>query len=343
MPPALVSFGAVALALLIGFGALPLLGRDPLAAAGAMLQGSVSGHGAYVETLLKAALLTCTSLAVALPFAGGLFNIGGQGQMLVGAITAAFVGHLFALPGPLGWLVPLGCAMVAGGGWAALAGLLKVRRGVHEVISTILMNWIALHLIENGLVTGPLAARGGSGSSLPGTAIIADGAHLPILVADTRLHAGVLVALGLALLLAYVLSRLRWGFELRAVGASPEAARSSGIPVGVRLVQAMFVGGMCAGLAGALLVLGTEHRYPPHFASPYGFDGIALSFIGANSPLGVLASSLFFGAIRAGGTRLQLLQIHRDFPELIQGIALLLVAAKSPVERAVARWRTARA
>jgi simple sugar transport system permease protein len=119
-----------------------------------------------------------------------------------------------------------------------------------------------------------------------------------------------------------------WGLELRAVGASFEAARTAGIPVKLRQVQAMAFGGACAGLAGALLVLGTELRYPPHVSTPYGFDGIALSFIGANQPLGALAASCFFGVIRVGGTRLQLLNIHRDFPELIQGLTLLFVAGK---------------
>jgi simple sugar transport system permease protein len=328
--PGLVSLIAVALALLLGFGALTLFGRNPLAAMAALLQGGLGGPGPLGESLVKASLLTLCALAVALPYAAGLFNIGGQGQFLWGALAAAVLGHALDLPAPLALPLCLGGAAVAGGAYGAAAGWLKVARGVHEVISTIMLNWVALHLIENYLVIGPLAARSaGSEISLPGTAVIHDSARLPLLVPHTRLHAGLLVALACAGAAAYALSRLRWGYELRAVGASDEAARYAGIPVAARRIQAMALGGACAGLAGALLVLGTEQRYPPHISSPYGFDGIALSFIGANHPLGALAASTFFGIIRAGGTRLQLLQIHRDFPELIQGLTLLLIAGRA--------------
>ena len=139
-----------------------------------------------------------------------------------------------------------------------------------------------------------------------------------------------------------MLARTPWGFELRAVGASAEAARTSGIAVGTRRLQAMALGAACAGLAGALMILGTELRYPPHVTSPYGFDGIALSFIGGNAPIGAALAALFFGAIRAGGTRLQLLGVHRDFPELVQGLALLFVAGRALLAAGLSRLRPAR-
>lgn len=333
---------AVALALALAFAALPLFGKDPLEAFLALVRGGLGSPSALGESLVKAAILTLTALAVALPFTTGLFNIGGQGQLLWGAVTAAWLGSALKLPAPL--LIPLTllASALAGGLWGTLAGWLKTARGVHEVISTILLNWVAMHLIENGLVVGPLAARSGeAGISLPGTALVGANALLPVLWPGTRLHLGVPLALLLAVALGWVMRRTTWGFELRAVGASEEAARSSGIAVGARRLQSMALGAACAGLAGALLVLGTEGRYPPHVSSPYGFDGIAIAFIGGNAPLGSAAAALFFGVIRAGGTRLQLLGVHRDFPEVIQGLALLFVAGRAVLLWAKSKLRPA--
>jgi len=338
-----LAVAAVVLALVLSFGALALFGKDPLEAFAAMVRGGFGSASALGESLIKAALLTLTALAVALPFCTGLFNIGGQGQMLVGAIAAAFLGHALALPASLEIAACLSGAVLAGGAWGLLAGWLQTSRGVHEVISTILLNWVAMHLIENGLVVGPLAARSADANvSLPGTAVIREAANLPVLIAGTRLHLGVPIAFAVALALAWVVARTTWGFELRTVGASAEAARSAGIPVARRRLQAMWLGAGCAGLAGALLVLGTEGRYPPHISTPYGFDGIAVAFIGGSAPLGSAVAALFFGAIRAGGTRLQLLGIHRDFPELIQGLALLLVAGRAVLGFLFARLRRGR-
>jgi len=338
-----LAVAAVALAVLIAFAALPLFGKSPLDAAVALVQGGLGGPQALGESAVKAAILLLAALAVALPFCAGLFNIGGQGQLLAGAITAAFLGHALRLPGALAIPACLLGAAAAGGAWGYLAGWLKTARGVHEVISTILLNWVALHLIENGLVVGPLAAHSSDASiSLPGTAVISPAATLPVLWPGTRLHAGVPLALGVALVLAWVMARTVWGFELRAVGASAEASRSAGIPAAARMRQSMAVGAACAGLAGALLVLGNLGRYPPHIASPYGFDGIAVAFIGGNTPLGAAAAAAFFGVIRAGGTRLQLLGVHRDFPEVIQGLALLMVAGRAILGWAWAKLRPSR-
>jgi ABC-type uncharacterized transport system permease subunit len=342
-PRPLLAILAVALALLFSFAALLLFGKNPVDALLALVRGAVGSPAALGESAVKAALLTLTALAVVLPFCAGLFNIGGQGQLLVGALTAAVLGHVVGGPSLLVIPVSLLGAAAAAGLYGLLAGWLKTARGVHEVISTILLNWIALHAIENGLVVGPLAARGAeAGVSLPGTAVIRPEAVLPILLPATRLHLGVPLAFGLALLLAWVIARTPWGFELRAVGASAEAARTSGIAVARRRMQAMVLGGACAGLAGALMILGTELRYPPHVTSPYGFDGIALAFIGGNAPIGAALAAMFFGAIRAGGTRLQLLGVHRDFPELVQGLALLFVAGRALLSAGLSRLRPSR-
>ena len=316
-------------ALLLCFGALAATGRDPFAAFASMLGGGLGSLRAIGDASVKISVLTLTGLSVAVAFSVGLFNTGAEGQLVVGAICAAWIGQAVELPAPLHLPLALAAAALGGGLYGVIPAWLKVRRGVHEVISTIMLNWIAIHLVENWLVLGPLAARSTESSlSLPGTRQIAESAELPRFLAGSELGAGIVIALGAAALLAFLLDRTWLGFELRATGSSVEASRTAGIDVASRTCIAMGLAGACAGLAGALLILGVHKQYPSVFHAGYGFDGIAISLIGANHPLGVLASALFFGVIRAGGTRLQLLHIHRSFPELIQGIALLFIAGQ---------------
>lgn len=281
------------------------------------------------EAASKAALLILAGLSVAVAFKAGLFNIGAQGQMVVGSLAAAVVGAQLSAPSLLHIPLALLAAAVAGALWALIAAALKLWRGVHEVISTIMLNWVAASLVDNWLVVGPLRASSTGGHSVHGTAEILSTARLPRLLGDiSRLNVGFLVALGVALLVWVWLSRTRRGFETRASGLGADAARAAGIPVKQRAAEAMGLAGALAGLAGAVLVLGTEFRYPGVLGAPYGFDGIAIALIGNNSPLGVTLTALFFGILRAGGTRMQLLGVHKSFPELIQGLALLFVAGR---------------
>ncbi|MCP3144063.1 ABC transporter permease [Pyxidicoccus xibeiensis] len=281
------------------------------------------------EAGMKAALLTLTGLSVAIAFKVGLFNIGAQGQMLLGALAAAVVGAQVSLPGVLHVPAALLAAALAGAAWAGIAALLKLYRGVHEVISTIMLNWVAVSLVDAWLVVGPLRGVAEGGQSITGTAEIQPTAALPRLLGDlSRLNLGFLLALLLAVAVWAWLERTRSGFETRAVGLGAEAARAAGVPVARRIGVAMALAGAMAGLAGAVLVLGTEGRYPGTLGAPYGFDGIAIALIGNNHPLGATVAALFFGILRAGGTRMQLLGVHKSFPELIQGLALLFVAGR---------------
>ena len=277
----------------------------------------------------KAAILTLTGLSVAVAFRVGLFNIGAQGQMMLGALAAAVCGASVSLPALIHLPLCLAAAALAGALYALIAAELKRRRGVHEVISTIMLNWIAVAIIDNWLVVGPLRASATGDNSVSGTDEVASTALLPLLLGPTsRLNLGFVLAIFAACALFVWLQRTRHGYEWRAVGLAPEAARAAGINVGRRMLEAMAVSGALAGLAGAVLILGTEHKYPATLGAPYGFDGIAMALIGQGHPLGVLASSGLFGALRAGGTRMQLFGVHKSFPELIQGLALLLVAGK---------------
>jgi simple sugar transport system permease protein len=295
------------------------------------------------ESATKAALLTLTGLSVAVAFRVGLFNIGAQGQLMVGALAAAVAGAAVELPAFVHVPVCLLASALAGGAYALGPAILKLRRGVHEVISTIMLNWVAVAFVENWLVPGPLRAQVAGGNSVAGTAQIHPSAELPRLVGEvSRLNLGIVVAVAAAVMLWVWFRRFVGGYEWRAVGLGAEAARASGIDVGRAVVRAMVLSGALAGLAGAVLVLGTEQRYPATLGAPYGFDGIAMALIGQGHPLGVLATSVLFGGLRAGGTRMQLFGVHKSFPELIQGLALLLVAARLVWTKLVDRWLPAR-
>lgn len=341
---AVPSILSVLLALLVCWVAIALT-RNLSTAGEAYLQMLYGGIGQipkYLETgsaaLLarplgesagKAALLILTGLSVAVAFKAGLFNIGAQGQMVVGALAAAVVGAQIALPSAVHIPLAILAAAVTGAAWALIAAALKLWRGVHEVISTIMLNWVAVSLVDNWLSVGPLRAVASGGHSVAGTAEIHPSAQFPRLLGDiSRLNLGFPVALAVALFVWMWLTRTRRGFETQAAGLGPEAARAAGISVKQRAAEAMALAGALAGMAGAVLVLGTEYRYPGSLAAPYGFDGIAISLIGNNNPLGVTITAIFFGILRAGGTRMQLLGVHKSFPELIQGLALLFVAGR---------------
>src|SRR5438477_9255000 len=248
---------AVLAALLVSFVAIALSGRDPLAGFGNLASGALAGPGPLGETAIKSAVLILTGLSVAVALIVGLFNIGAEGQLIWGALAAAVVGRL-EVPGVM--LLALLAAALAGGAWGFIAGWLKVRRGVHEVISTILLNWIAIHLVHGWLVAGPLAAAGsGATVSIAGTDPVSASAWLPRLFAGSRLDLGFPLALAFAAAVWFLLTRTVRGFEWRAVGAGRDAARASGIPSSRRICEGMALSGALAGMAGALLILGTEH------------------------------------------------------------------------------------
>jgi general nucleoside transport system permease protein len=342
---ALPSIGSIICSMLVCFVAIAVLRGGLDVAADAFLAMTWGAFGDFPkffdggsattllrplgESATKAALLTLTGLSVTVAFRVGLFNIGAQGQLIVGALAAAVMGAGLELPGLIHVTVCLLASALAGALYALGPALLKRYRGVHEVVSTIMLNWVAVALVENWLVTGPLRAVTTGDNSIAGTAQIHQSAELPRLAGDvSRLNAGILLAIAAAIGLWLWLTRFVGGFEWRAVGLNADAAKSAGVNAGRSLMTAMLVSGALAGLSGAVLILGTEQRYPATIGAPYGFDGIAMALIGNGHPLGVLASSLLFGGLRAGGTRMQLFGVHKSFPELIQGLALLLVAGR---------------
>jgi simple sugar transport system permease protein len=340
-----------------GFGeALDAAWRAVRTAYGAMIEGSLgslsritaalqSGDEVEIraafypmlESLVSATPYIFAGLAVAVGFRCGLFNIGAEGQLFLGAIFSVWVGYTFkGLPAIIH--VPLALAAGALGGalWALPPAILKAKVGAHEVINTIMMNWIAIRLAD-WLLTGPMMRPGTANPVSPN---IEPSAELPRFFADPiRFHLGFILALGAAFFVWWFLFRTTLGFELRTVGANPNAARYSGMSITRNYLIAFMLSGALAGLAGANEVLGVNHNLANAFSAGYGFDSIALALLGKSHPFGVVLAALLFGTLRSGGTRMQnIAQIPVDIIGIVQALVIAFIAAPAII-RAIYRIR----
>jgi ABC-type uncharacterized transport system permease subunit len=291
------------------------------------------------DSMVQSVPYIFAGLAVALGFRAMLFNIGAEGQIGIGWMAAVVVGFSFSgLPAVIHLpLAILGGAMV-GGLWAAIAGFLRARTGAHEVITTIMLNYISFRL-GDWLLCGPLEFTEGTCR----TQDISPSAYLPrFLDHPVTLHWGFVLALLAAVLTGWFLFRTTWGFELRAVGANPTAARYGGINVGKIYVVAMFLSGCLAGLAGASQGLGITHNVAMGFQSGYGFDSIALALLGKSHPTGVVAAAIIFGVLRAGAARMQSVAgVPTEIVQIVQALVILFIAAPEII-RTIYRWREAK-
>ena len=290
------------------------------------------------ETLTYATPLIAAGLGVALAFRAGLFNIGGQGQMLVAAAAAGWVGFgVSGVPFPLHLALALMAGAAAGALWAGLAGLLKARTGAHEVIVTIMLNYVAFYLISYFLATpGLLQAPGSSNPKTPPTP---ESAQLPPLLGDRfNLTWGFVLALLSVVGVWWLLNRSSAGFAFRAVGENPRAARVAGIDTGRATVSSMLVAGGLVGLAGASQVLGgVTTGFGSDIDAGIGFDAITVALLGGSSPWGVLAAGILFGAFKAGGTTMQAAEgVPSDIVLVVQSLIVLFIAAP-PLVRAIFR------
>ncbi|PWD50346.1 ABC transporter permease [Serinibacter arcticus] len=285
------------------------------------------------ETLTIATPLILAGLSVGLAFRAGLFNIGGQGQVILGAVFAAYLGFGLNLPIVVHVVLAIVGGAVGGALWAAIAGVLKARTGAHEVIVTIMLNNIAAYLVL-WIVTTKLFASGTPGVSKP----VADTARLPALLPDPfRLHLGFILALVLAAAVWWLMERSTLGFKLRAVGSNARAARTAGISVATMTVLAMAIAGGLAGLAGASQVLGTEGMLTASVAGSIGFDAITVALLGRSKPLGTVLAGLLFGALAAGGRLMQTRTgTPLDLVLVLQSFIVLFIAAP-PLVRTI--WR----
>lgn len=287
------------------------------------------------ETLKFATPLIAAGLGVGLAFRAGLFNIGGQGQMLLAAAAAGYVATSMDLPMGVHLLVAVVAGLIAAAAWAGIAGYLKARTGAHEVITTIMLNHIAFYLLAWMLATQGLLQA--PGSSNPKTAPMAETAVLPQLLGPTyKLHAGFLLALLAVAFTWWLLERSSLGFRFRAVGENPSAARVAGIDVGRMYFVVMLIAGALVGIAGVSQVLGTEVRgFSGGIDAGIGFDAITVALLGRSSPIGILFAGLLFGAFKTGGFTMQSSQgIPVEIILVVQSLIVLFIAAP-PLVRAI--------
>ncbi|WP_172120263.1 ABC transporter permease [Actinomyces faecalis] len=285
------------------------------------------------ETLTVATPLILAGLGMAVAFRAGLFNVGGQGQIILGAVVGGYVGFTWHLPAGLALLAAvLGCVL---GGllWGAIPGLLKALTGASEVITTIMLNSIALFLLSHALTTDAFI---GEGNANPKSLPILAGAQYPRLLGDSfRLHLGFLVALAAAVFVWWLLERSEIGFQFRATGLNPEAARTAGISVPRVTVLVMLVSGALCGLAASGPVLGTQHYLTTSIAGSVGFDAMTVALLGRSKPLGTVLAGLLFGALTAGGTTMQAATgTPIDIVLVLQSTIVLFIAAP-PLVRAI--------
>lgn len=289
----------------------------------------------FTETLTVATPLVLAGLGVALAFRAGLFNIGAQGQIILGATFAGWVGFTLDLPVGVHLIVAIIAGFVGGALWGGIAGVLKARTGAHEVIVTIMLNYIALNLVAYLLFT---PAFQNPGSSNPISPHVKDTALFPLLLGSGfRLHLGFLVALAATYAIWWLLNRSTIGFELRAVGANPKAARTAGISVTKGYIVVMLIAGGLAGLAGVAQISGTEQVLTRGIAASFGFDAITVALLGRSHPWGVFFAGLLFGAFRAGGVQMQTQTgTPIDIVLVVQSLIVLFIAAP-PLVKAIFR------
>jgi len=334
---------AILAAFLVGAIVIAAIGDDPIQTYRLLIGSALSWPDGIGYTLFYATPLVFTGLAVAVGFRCGLLNIGAEGQLTIAAFATAWVGIWFA-NSPAWILIPLTClaAILTGALWGTIPGVLKARFGSHEVINTIMMNFIALGLAsaltqtyfkEQGdpiLETGPI----GSPAHIPRL-----GQIIPGIPARLPLNVAFLLAIAACALLYVFLWRTKWGYEIRATGANPSAAEYGGISVKKQVVLAMAVSGGLAGMVAINEVLGYRYRYYQGFSPQYGFTGIAVALLGRNHPAGVLLAALFFGALTRGGLFVDIFmeKVSKDLVLILQALVILFVAAEALFRRRIGR------
>ena len=346
LAPVTVPLYAVLVASLVGTLFILGAGANPLTAYGALLDGAVGSPDRIATTIGRATPFMIGALAVALGFKAGLFNIGAEGQLLLGALTAAWVGTwswLAGLPGVLAVPFVLLAGLLGGLVWGAVPGVLKAKTGAHEVITTIMLNSIAAALAQYLITSREPILLIDEAASTPHTRQIADPARLPALVEGTGLHLGILLALALCVATYLVLQRTTPGFEIRTVGASKEAALYAGMPVQRTIIVVMAASGALAGIAGAAEVSGGSSGYlTPGAFTNIGFDSIAIALLARGNPLAVVPAALLWGALLSGAP---LMQVEADLSvnlvRIVQALIILFVAADAIV-RSLFRIRAPR-
>jgi general nucleoside transport system permease protein len=336
---------AIVTALLTGAIIMALSGDNPLVAYWGLLRGAVGDAAAISRTIRKACPLILTGLSVAFAFKAGLFNIGASGQFLIGTVCSVAVGLSFdGLPPAIHMPLALLAGAVGGALWGAIPGALKVWRGSHEVITTIMLNYVASQFVgwtvyaggTQGQRPGPLSDPQAASYGISETRDVLASARIPALFPEVldRAHWGIFIAILAAVVIWWILNRAVLGYEVRTVGRNQDAARYAGMRVNRLVVLTMAVAGALAGMAGAIETLGLNFKFAPEFTGSAGFEGITVALLGKVHPLGVVLSSFLIGALDAGSAKMQFVSgVDVQIIQVVQALVLAFVAAPEIIRR----------
>lgn len=330
----LITLIALVMALLVGALVIWAFGSNPIEAYGALWRGAFGTGIAFTVTLGKAVPVMLTGLAVAIAFRCSVFNIGAEGQLLIGAMCAALVGAYVHLPMALHLPLTILASMVGGIFWAFFPAFLKLKGNVNVVISTIMFNYIAQYLISY-LILGPFKGPGES----PATATIDETAQLPDLLPKPYvLNLGFVLALVAVVVVYIILNRTSLGYEMRAVGFNPDASRTNGINVNRNMFLALLISGALAGLAGGIEVTGSLDKIVNNFSANYGFNGIPVALMAHNNPFAIIFSALLIGAMRSGSAMMQSSAgISKNMVDVIQGLIIVFLCAEHVIRYYIKR------
>ena len=311
---------SVLLALLVGAIIIACLGKNPIQGYGAMLQGSLGDAGKIGKTLERACPLIFTGLAAVFAYKCGVFNLGGEGQFIMGGCATATVVLGLNLTGPMGLLLGIIAGIVVGGIWALIPGIMKITRGLNELITTIMLNYIAMYFMEY------IFKNVFSDQGLPKTLAMPKSTHL---MDVGSAHVGVIIAILLGIFLWYVIFRTSFGFKIRAVGLSPTASKVNGFPVRTLVLAAFVISGAIAGFGGAVELLGkTPFRLADGFGSGFGFDGVAIALIAQLNPIAAIVVALLFGILSTGGTMMQsVIGVPTAIVDIVRGLIIIFAIA----------------
>lgn len=318
---------SIVFALLVGAIFIAALGSDVGLAYSALWDGAFGSAKSLAQTLISTTPLMFTAFAFSIAYRAGVFNLGGEGQLYAGAIMGAWAAYgITGLPPVLHISAVILAGALGGAIFGFIPALLKAKRGVNEVITCIMLNYIAINL-TNYLVStnGPL--RGGS--TLPATPAIQPSAKLPNILSGTRLTCGILIAVVFAVLLYIYMWKTRAGYKARAVGLNSAAAEYGGIPSIKYAVLTMVIAGALAGIGGSIEIIAVHNRFYGNFSSGYGFEGIAVGMLGGNHPFGIILSAILFGALKSGATAMQIqANTNAELVKVLQALVIFFIACK---------------
>ena len=332
--------GIVAVLLVIVLMSLAMIvaGTSPIDGFSALLTGALGGSNQLGETLVATTALLFPALGICLAFRAGLFNIGAEGQLIVGALLAGAAGAQMHVAAPLAIAIMLLLGAIGGGVWGGIAGWMKARFNANEIISTLMLNFVAASVALT-LVSGPLRGPLATGAE---TAWLPPQYWLPTLIPHTRLSAALVLALAIAAVLTWVFRATVFGYELNAAGEAPEAAKRNGINIARLTWLSLTLSGAIAGLGGASIVTGELHRFNTQLSPGYGFTAIAVALVGDLQPLWICVAAFGFGILESGGLAMQAsAQVPKDAIHLIEGLIILVLAARRYVATRIEKGQAA--